>query len=290
MDPSLDFELDLDAIPSVKSQVGIVDADSIIYNLGWYYDKAGLLPPNDITSVEVVPEFVVTAVATFLSRLKTQLNVENLHLHLTASHKTKDLFEEYMGRPMKPQFRSLLPNDYKTNRQELLPPTGFYHTLRALLNLPNTYIHDQWEADEAVILHKKLNPTWVLSSNDKDVYKQHAGKNWLYDKRRRWVDIDVNFANYFSYLQAITGDPTDGFGGVPGIGEKRAMQFVSPNNTPEQNWEGVLKAFKSKGLGEDQALINMQFANMHQLHLDENNKPYINLWKPDELHLSPDWY
>jgi len=217
------------------------------------------------------------------------MGVDVLHLHFSASSKNKELFEEFMGKPMQTQFRSSLGSTYKSNRKNAPLPTGYHYTLRALLDQPNAYIHDKWEADEAVLLHKKMNPEWVLSSNDKDVYKQHCGKNWRYDKRQKWEDIPASFANYFAFFQAITGDPVDGFGGVPGIGPKKAEEFVKPVYTPTQNWEGVLKAFASKGLSDKEALINMRFANMHQLKLDDEGKPIIDLWTPSGSHLQPVW-
>lgn len=289
MTNSEEFELDLEEISQAKSDIGIVDADSIMFNLGWYYEKADLLPKGDASYADVAPEFVHTAVDSFLKKLRKQMGVRILHLHFTGGPKNKRMFEEMMGRPMQEQFRATLGNTYKSNRKDIGLPTGYHHTLRALLQQPNAYIHDQWEADEAVILHKKLNPTWVLSSNDKDVYKQHHGKNWLYDKRREWKEVDRNFANYFAFFQAITGDPVDGFGGVPGIGPAKAGNYVSVDKTPAQNWAGVLEAFASKGLDEREALINMRFANMHQLMLDDNGAPVIDLWKPEGHHLEPVW-
>lgn len=259
-----------------------------MFNMGWYFEKADLLPPGDYSSTTTVPEFIDTAVETFLTKLRKQMGVDQLHLHFTGNAKNKSLFEEFMGREMQEQFRNTLGNTYKSNRKEAKLPTGYHYTLRSLLQYPNTYIHDMWEADEAVILHKKLNPDWVLSSNDKDVYKQHPGKNWLYDKRREWVEVEKDFANYFAFFQAITGDPVDGFGGVPGIGPAGANKFVSTDKTPTQNWDGVLAAFASKGLDEREALINMRFANMHQLRL-EDGTPTIDLWKPEGHHLQPVW-
>ena len=285
------FELDFDAIPKHRSEVGIVDADSIMFQLGWYYVKADILPDDGANYKDAiqVPPAINKAVETFLDKLRKQMNVETLHLHFTGGHKNQGLFEEFMGKPMQQQFRGTLGNTYKANREEMLLPAGYHYTLRSLLQEPNTYIHDQWEADEAVILHKKLNPDWVLSSCDKDVYKQHHGTNWLYDKRKVWVDIDKDFANYFAFLQAITGDAVDGFIGAKGIGPKKAESFVSPERTPAENWQGVLEAFDSKGLDEAEALINMRFANMHQLIIGDDGAPIIDLWKPERHHLEPVW-
>lgn len=290
------FELDLNQIETHVDKVGVIDADSIMFNLGWFYAKAELLPNDDTnySNSKTVPDFVHKSVEEFLERLRKKMGVDILHLHFTAGPKNRDLFEEFMGRPMKSQFRDSLNNSYKANRTDAHLPVGYHYTLRSLLQEPNAYIHDEWEADEAVILHKKLNPDWILSSNDKDVWKQHHGSNYFYDKRSKkpetaWTDVDKDYANYFPFLQAITGDPVDGFIGAKGIGPKKAEQFVNVNNTPAQNWQGVLDAFNSKGLDEAEALLNMRFASMSQLKIDDTGTPVIDLWKPERHHLEPVW-
>jgi 5'-3' exonuclease len=291
MSDTPEFKLDHSLIPTVESSVGLVDADSIMFNLGWYYIKADILPDDkaDYRNSTVAPPEIHKAVETFLDKLREQMNVTTLHLHFTGSSKNQGLFEEFNKRPMLEQFRNTLGCTYKSNRKEAALPAGYHYTLRVLLEKSKAYIHDQWEADDAIILHKKLNPDYVLSSNDKDVYGQHFGTSWLYDKRRKWVDIDKGHANYFAFLQAITGDPVDGFGGVPGIGPAKAAKFVSVDNTPTQNWEGVLAAFDSKGLDEEEALINMRFANMHQLSVNKDGAAVVDLWKPEGKHLEPVW-
>ena len=56
------------------------------------------------------------------------------------------MFEQFMGRPMKDQFRGKIANSYKENRTDSNLPVGYHYTLRSLLQEPNAYIHDEWEA------------------------------------------------------------------------------------------------------------------------------------------------
>ena len=44
------------------------------------------------------------------------------------------------------------------------------------------------------------------------------------------------------------GDQTDGYGGVPGIGVKRAIALLDKDG---YTWDTVVKAFKSKELDEE---------------------------------------
>ena len=61
------------------------------------------------------------------------------------------------------------------------------------------------------------------------------------------------------YIQTLAGDQTDGYGGVPGIGVKRAAALFEEEG---YTWETVVKAFKSKGLGEEDALMNARLAKI----------------------------
>ena len=65
------------------------------------------------------------------------------------------------------------------------------------------------------------------------------------------------------------GDQTDGYGGVPGIGIKRAVQFF---DTHGYNWETVIKAFNEKDLPEDVALL--------RTHAWQRSLPLMNMTYP----------
>ena len=51
-------------------------------------------------------------------------------------------------------------------------------------------------------------------------------------------------------IQTLAGDQTDGYGGVPGIGVKRAIALLDKDG---YTWDTVVKAFKSKELDEETA-------------------------------------
>ena len=60
-------------------------------------------------------------------------------------------------------------------------------------------------------------------------------------------------------IQTLAGDQTDGYGGVPGIGVKRAIALLDKDG---YTWDTVVKAFKSKELDEDVALMNARLAKI----------------------------
>ena len=75
----------------------------------------------------------------------------------------------------------------------------------------------------------------------------------------------------------MTGDSTDGYSGVPSIGVKRANSLLDAEGC---TWETVVKAFKSKDLGEDIALQNARLAKILQYENYPNG--IIELWTPPD--------
>jgi DNA polymerase-1 len=61
------------------------------------------------------------------------------------------------------------------------------------------------------------------------------------------------------YIQALAGDQTDGYSGVPGIGVKRAAALFEESG---YTWDTIVKAFAEKDLGEDVALMNARLAKI----------------------------
>jgi len=60
-------------------------------------------------------------------------------------------------------------------------------------------------------------------------------------------------------IQTLSGDQTDGYGGVPGIGVKRAEALFEESG---YSWKTVVKAFKDKDLSEEDALVNARLARI----------------------------
>ena len=99
------------------------------------------------------------------------------------------------------------------------------------------------------------HPGNIIVSPDKDM-RQIPGK--LYDMKET-VTIDPEDGRRWHLIQTLAGDQTDGYGGCPGIGVKRAVTLFEESG---YNWDVVVKAFKAKELGEDVALMNAQLAKI----------------------------
>ena len=208
------------------------------------------------------------AIQDLLNSIMKHTNTACTEIWLSTSSKTRDLFIETYGREPEPNFRfevaKILRRGYKHNRQTELMP-GVLECYKILVHHFGANIADGWEADDEVCFLKNESPDlYVLSAMDKDVLGQCPGTHYNYKQAKQVYTSKVD-ATYMKYWQAIVGDPIDGYSGVPGIGKVRVSKFINTDMSEVELWEGVVRAYASKGLGEEQALATIRLASMHQL-------------------------
>jgi DNA polymerase-1 len=98
------------------------------------------------------------------------------------------------------------------------------------------------------------------------------------------LEITATEAHQFHMWQTITGDSTDGYPGCPGLGEKSDYALDALELTdPLDMWDNVLEAYASKGLAEDDAILQARLARI--LHAPDYNfeTKGIRLWNPTRL-------
>jgi DNA polymerase-1 len=78
-------------------------------------------------------------------------------------------------------------------------------------------------------------------------------------------------------IQCLSGDQTDGYGGVPGIGVKRAEALFKKEG---YSWRTVVRAFKDKGLTEEDALVNARLARILTTDDYDHEQNIPRLWTP----------
>lgn len=172
-------------------------------------------------------------------------------------------------------FRYEIDENYKANRDRSKTPEHLGRLKRwALETFDNVFADERVEADDLVVLEKKLNPEGLILSIDKDILNAVPGTHYNYTKNKVVTTAERD-ARFWPYYQAIVGDTSDGVKGVPGLGEKKAMQFISPKMDEKTLWAGVLAAYKSKGLDEEAAIKTMRLVRM-----DQWDGKYLHLWHP----------
>jgi len=169
-------------------------------------------------------------------------------------------------------FRKKISPDYKGHRNRK-KPCGYKRVIHKLKTEFEVIILPELEADDSMGIYATQYPGNIIVSPDKDM-KQIPGTLYNLDEK---FTITTDAGRAWHYIQTLAGDQTDGYGGVPGIGVKRAETLFSKEG---YKWETVTKAFKDKGLTEEDALLNARLAKILTIEDYDTKKQKIKLWTP----------
>lgn len=232
----------------------LVDADGLLYKaavkgttvIEWEQDEVSTLLNLD----NAWREFMV-----YVKRISAQ--TQSTDLLFCLSDKSSNYYR-----------KEVLPT-YKAKRP---PKPAIYPAVkqRLLSNFPTKTIA-RLEADDLLGILSDKNTVQV--SFDKDI-KQVAGK--FYDLTHDiMLTISPEEADFWFYYQCLAGDSTDGYTGIPKVGDKKARKILDNNVC----WEAVLQAYEAKGLSESDALVQARVARILRPdeYCFETNK--IKLWK-----------
>lgn len=174
--------------------------------------------------------------------------------------------------------KQVLPS-YKENRTGVDKPLLLAAIKEAMRSRYECYERPTLEADDIMGIlstHPRLiKGKKIIVSEDKDM-KTIPG--WLYNPRK---DVKPKLiaeaeANYWHFYQTLIGDTTDGYKGCPGIGPKKAEKALLES----QSWQTVVDIYESKGLTEEDALVQARVARICRAEdYDFKNKEVI-LWTP----------
>lgn len=170
-------------------------------------------------------------------------------------------------------FRKCIDPDYKGHRTRK-KPCGYKRVINALKEEYPVVTMPTLEADDAIGIYATKEEGHIIVSPDKDM-RQIPGE--LYDLGDEVVTITPEEGARWHLIQAMAGDQTDGYAGIPGIGIKRAEALLDANGC---TWQTVVDAFAAKDLDESVALKNARLARILQ-HTDydfTNQEP--RLWSP----------
>ena len=145
-------------------------------------------------------------------------------------------------------FRKTIMPEYKGHRNRK-KPCGYKRVINKLKTEYEVIVMPELEADDAMGIYATQNPGNVVVSPDKDM-KQIPGELYNLDEK---FTVTKREGEAWHLIQTLAGDQTDGYGGVPGIGVKRAETLF---NKEGYSWKTVVKAFTDKGLNEYDAITN----------------------------------
>lgn len=173
-------------------------------------------------------------------------------------------------------FRKQLCSTYKCNRAEKAKPILYSFCREYIQENFKCSIFPRLEGDDVLAImatSSKLKGKKIICTLDKDLI-QVGTPVWDF-KNNKFKEPNPDFFWY----QILAGDPTDGFYGVKGIGLKKAQKLLEEVPIKER-WKIIVDTYESKGMTEEDALMNARMAYMLR-DKDYNRKTHkIKLWKP----------
>lgn len=180
-------------------------------------------------------------------------------------------------------FRKRLLPTYKSNRVAG-KPLVYQETVMAVAERFRTERVEGLEADDLLGILATTLPKYrgaVVVSLDKDMRTFPAiHLNPLKDTEGPFA-VSESLANYNWMKQTLMGDASDGYEGLRGIGDKKAVKILGEKLEPlETLWSRVARAFVDKGKTVDAAVVQARMARI--LRSDDWNraKKEIRLWHP----------
>ena len=162
----------------------------------------------------------------------------------------------------KENFRKDIYPEYKSNRKKTRKPVGY----KALV---------QWARDNYD------NITVPKISDDKDMMSIPCRLYRPQSEERMTIDQDEADKNWL--MQALTGDPTDGYAGLKGVGKVTAAKILGSR----PSWDLVAQAYAKKDIPVADAIVQAQLARILR-HTDWDTKTEsIKLWEPSNASPRP---
>ena len=173
-------------------------------------------------------------------------------------------------------FRKKIYPDYNGHRMKR-KPLGYKRLVNYCRENHNFKLIEGLEADDTIGIEatRFADPNNIIVSPDKDMRQIPSA---LWNLTDDVVEITKDDGDRWHLIQSLSGDPTDGYSGCPGIGVKRATELLDKN---ENKWEAVCKAYRDRGLSDDDALLNARLAKILQKEDFDYDRNQPILWTPN---------
>ena len=207
------------------------------------------------------------------SQFSEVLKVFNNELNKVTKAMMEDDFILYFSSTK--NFRKKIYPDYKGHRMKR-KPLGYKRLVNYCRENHNFKLIEGLEADDTIGIEatRFADPHNIIVSPDKDM-RQIPSTLW--DMKNDVVEITKDDGDRWHLIQSLSGDPTDGYSGCPGIGVKKATAIIEKKDF---KWESVCQTFRERGLSDDDALLNARLAKILQYKDYDFNTEKPILWNP----------
>ena len=178
----------------------------------------------------------------------------------------------------KVNFRYGVLPTYKHNRTGMKKPRLMKSLVQYLKsNYPFKEKHGL-EADYIMGIMATNETDSCIATIDKDLL-QIPGRH--YNWNHGWMcHVEKEDADNFFWQQCLSGDPGDGYHGIPGVGAKTAETILSNIKDDDNIWDVIVQEYVKKGLTEEKALQQARVARICRAENYNYDKGEVILWEP----------
>ena len=181
----------------------------------------------------------------------------------------------------KSNFRKDVDNTYKSNRKGTRKPVGYVALCDWVEANFETFRKPSLEADDCLgilaTMPQNQGDKCIMVSDDKDLLTV-PGKLYRPTKDEFVTTSEAEADKHF-LMQVCTGDVTDGYKGIPGIGPKKAEALLGSR----PHWGAVEQAFIKAGLTKDDAIQQARLARILRYSDWDEEKGQVKLWLPHSV-------
>tara|TARA_R110001606_G_scaffold8976_1_gene39238 strand:- start:77 stop:817 length:741 start_codon:yes stop_codon:yes gene_type:complete len=179
----------------------------------------------------------------------------------------------------KDNFRKDVLPSYKDNRKAKRKPMVLGALREYVMKKHNGVVWKNLEADDVmgIMATEPTDEKRIIVSIDKDMRTIPCK---LSQDGMTVDDVPLKLANYWHMIQTLTGDKTDNYDGIDGVGIKTAEKLIHKytNVSHKDLWKIVKGIYKDKGYTEAEALQQARVAHICR-HGDYNKKTgKVKLW------------
>lgn len=246
-----------------KTQALLIDGDIILHRFGHANQTKVTWEVDAEPSIAVGnPDVAINAVEEFVDGLSTKFHGGEPIICFSGPR----------------NFRYAVLESYKWNRKNLEKPILFNVLKGHLWSNYVCLMQDTLEGDDLMgIMSTEARGKYIICSIDKDML-QIPGRHYNWNHRRRSV-VTAQQGNYFFYRQILTGDPGDGYTGIPGCGPVKADKILQATVSSDY-WNAIVYHYEEAGMTEAQAIQQARVARILRKGDYNFETKEVKLWTP----------